>query len=113
MSTFIDLMREGWVSFVLARLVAVALVALAIRRVWRSYPRVGVWVTASLLLGLAAFGAVKSYSPAGTYGFIGEIERPEPSRITSFASQAEGSTILTAIHTIHTAGTRTPAAAGL
>jgi hypothetical protein len=64
----------GWVGFVFARLVALTLIVLAIRRLWRSFPRFSALIAALAILVLSAFTVLKSYSPEGVYGFVGEIE---------------------------------------
>jgi hypothetical protein len=71
---FIDLVRMGWFGFVFAHLAALLLLVLAIHWLWRSFPRIGAVVAASIVIGLGALSVVKSYSPEGTYGYVGEIE---------------------------------------
>jgi hypothetical protein len=71
---FSALLGEGWVGFVFVRFLILLLVAVAIRSLWRSFPRVTALVTALAILSLAAFAIVESNSPDGTYGCVGELE---------------------------------------
>jgi hypothetical protein len=72
--TFFNSVLKGWVSFIFARLVALTLVALSLRRLWQSFPRIAASVIGIAILALAAFTTFKSFSPDGIYGFVGEIE---------------------------------------
>src|SRR6187549_968987 len=72
--TFLNSVVKGWFGFIFARLVALFLVALALRRLWRSFPRVTAWMISITALSFAAFAIVKSYAPEGTYCFVGDIE---------------------------------------
>jgi hypothetical protein len=72
--TFINSVRKGWFGFIFARLVALFLVVLALRRLWRWSPLFGGLISGLGILFLGGFFAVKSYSPDGVYGFVGEIE---------------------------------------
>jgi hypothetical protein len=71
---FVDFVRIGWFGFIFARLVALLIVGLALRRLWRSFPRSIAWITSLSILSFGAFAVVKSYSPEGTYGCVGEYE---------------------------------------
>jgi len=73
-SALIDLVRMGWIGFVLARLLLLFLIVLAVRRLWRTFPRLAASITALTILASGAFTVVKSSSPSGIYGFVGEIE---------------------------------------
>jgi hypothetical protein len=71
---FVDVVRMGWFGLIFARLAVLFAVILALRRLWRSFPRTTAWITVVISLGCGAFAVVKSFSPDGTYGFVGEIE---------------------------------------
>jgi hypothetical protein len=71
---FVNLVRMGWTSFMFVRLVALLLVLLAIRRLWRTSVAAAASMTAVVILGLGTFSVLKSYSPEGIYGFVGELE---------------------------------------
>jgi hypothetical protein len=69
---FINLLRIGWFGFALVRMVALFLVVLAVRRVWRWSRAAGASVAALLVLGVTILILITSYSPAGVYGDIDE-----------------------------------------
>jgi hypothetical protein len=71
----INLWNTGWIEFVLMRIVALFLIALAIGRLVRWSRAVGVSVAALVVLGLSIFVVLTSYSPTGIYGTIDEIPR--------------------------------------
>src|SRR5262249_9246078 len=69
-----DLLLMGWFGFIFARVTAVFLIVLVIRRLWRSFSRFTASLTFIALFCFGAFSVMKSYSPEGDYGFVGEIE---------------------------------------
>jgi ABC-type transport system involved in multi-copper enzyme maturation permease subunit len=71
---FMNLVRAGWFSFVLVRIIVFFLVALAVRRLSRSSRAAGAAVAGLLILGVTIFSVMASYSPAGIYGVVDEIE---------------------------------------
>src|SRR5262245_22621660 len=82
--TFLNSVRKGWFGFIFARLVALSLLLLSIGRFWRSFPRLAALTTGLAVLALVAFCVLKSYSPDGVYGFVGEIE---PSNNSSYSPE--------------------------
>ena len=72
---FIDLTRQGWFSFVLARFVGLYLIVLLVRRLWRWSHRIGISAATLLIIGFAVFSVVKSYSPDGIYCVVGEMAK--------------------------------------
>lgn len=73
-SRFVELIATGWVGFIFGRLFVLFIVAVVVHRLYRSFQRVTALITLLAFLGCGVFAAVKSYSPDGTYGFVGEIE---------------------------------------
>jgi hypothetical protein len=71
----VDCVNAGWFGFVLIRLTGLGLVALAVRRLWRWSRTVGASVATLLIAVLTMFCVMTSYSPAGVYGYVDEIER--------------------------------------
>ena len=72
---FINFVNQGWFGFVLACLVMLLLVVLGVRRLWRWFRPVGTSVGTLLIVGIAIFAIMKSYSPAGIYTNLDEYGR--------------------------------------
>ena len=73
--TFINSVRKGWFGFIFARLVALFLVVLALRRLWRWSPLFGGLISGLGILFLGAFFAVKSYR---RMEYMGSLVRSSP-----------------------------------
>lgn len=68
------LVYGGWFGYVLLRIVGLFVVGLAVRRVWRRSFVVGVSLAVLAVLSLSLFAFMKSYSPAGIYGAVDQLE---------------------------------------
>ena len=67
---FVNLVRQGWFSFVFGRFILLTLIVLGMRGLWRWSRAIGTMVAVLLTIGLVVFIIMKSYSPVGSYGFI-------------------------------------------
>jgi hypothetical protein len=81
----INLWQVGWIEFVLMRIVALFLVALAVVRLWRWSRLAGALVAALVALGLSLFVVLTANSPTGIYGTIDEKPRCDGDHYYLFA----------------------------
>ncbi len=71
-NAFVDSINQGWFAFVLVRTVALFLIVVAVRCLWRFYRGIAVAIAALLIAGVITFSLVKMYSPTGIYSFTFE-----------------------------------------
>jgi hypothetical protein len=68
----------GWLGFVVIRIVLFFTFVLIARRLWRWSRTIGRALAGLIILGLLIFFVMTSYSPAGIYAYVDEIERWPP-----------------------------------
>jgi hypothetical protein len=72
---FAYVVNGGWFGFLLIRVVLLSLLALVVWRLWRWSQRIGRSLAMLIIIALAVLFVMTSYSPAGIYAYVDELER--------------------------------------